>query len=75
VADRLPSVRAKDVVAALQRAGFGLERQKGSHVILREPVTKRMTVVPMHPGDFPRPLLLAILKQAGISVEEFRELL
>jgi predicted RNA binding protein YcfA (HicA-like mRNA interferase family) len=34
-----------------------------------------MTVVPMHPGDFPRPLLSAILKQAGISVEEFRELL
>jgi hypothetical protein len=49
-----------------------LERLKGSHVILREPATKRMTVVPMHPGEFPRPLLQTILKQAGLSVEEFR---
>jgi predicted RNA binding protein YcfA (HicA-like mRNA interferase family) len=63
------------VVAALQRAGFLMERQRGSHLVLREPVTKRMTVVPMHPGEFPRPLLFAILKQAGISVEKFRELL
>jgi predicted RNA binding protein YcfA (HicA-like mRNA interferase family) len=75
VVERLPSVRAKDVVAALQRAGFVVERQKGSHVILREPASKRMTVVPMHPGEFPRPLLQTILKQAGLSVEEFRKLL
>jgi predicted RNA binding protein YcfA (HicA-like mRNA interferase family) len=52
-----------------------VERLKGSRVILREPATKRMTVVPMHPGEFPRPLLQTILKQAGLSVEEFRKLL
>jgi hypothetical protein len=46
-----------------QRAGFVVERQKGSHVI------------PMHPGEFPRPLLQTILKQAGLSVEDFRKLL
>ena len=40
-----------------------------------EPATKRMTVLPMHPGEFPRPLLQTILKQAGLSVEEFRKLL
>jgi predicted RNA binding protein YcfA (HicA-like mRNA interferase family) len=52
-----------------------VERQKGSHVILREPASKRMTVVPMHPGEFPRPLLQTSLKQAGVPVEEFRKLL
>jgi predicted RNA binding protein YcfA (HicA-like mRNA interferase family) len=75
VAERLPSVRAKDLLKALQRAGFVLERQKGSHAVLREPTTKRMTVVPMHPGELPRSLLQTILKQAGISGEEFRALL
>jgi predicted RNA binding protein YcfA (HicA-like mRNA interferase family) len=75
VVERLPSVRAKDFVATLQRAGFVLERQKGSHIILREPVSKRMTVVSMHPGEFPRPLLQTILKQAGLSVGDFRKLL
>jgi predicted RNA binding protein YcfA (HicA-like mRNA interferase family) len=34
-----------------------------------------ITVVPMHPGEFPRPLLQTILKQAGVPVEEFRKLL
>jgi predicted RNA binding protein YcfA (HicA-like mRNA interferase family) len=52
-----------------------VERQKGSHIILREPASRRMTVVPMHPGEFPRPLLQTILKQAGVSIEQFRELL
>jgi predicted RNA binding protein YcfA (HicA-like mRNA interferase family) len=75
VVERLPSVRAKDVLKALERAGFVLERQKGSHAILREPTSKRMTVVPVHPGEFPRSLLQTILKQAGISIEDFRELL
>jgi predicted RNA binding protein YcfA (HicA-like mRNA interferase family) len=75
VVERLPSVRAKDVTRALQRAGFVVERQKGSHIILREPASRRMTVVPMHPGEFPRPLLQTILKQAGVSIEQFRELL
>ena len=75
MAERLPSVRAKDLLKALQRAGFVLDRQKGSHAVLREPTTKRTTVVPMHPGELLRSLLQTILQQAGISVEEFRALL
>lgn len=72
---RLPSLRAKDVITALERAGFVVQRQKGSHVVLRNPATRHTTVVPVHPGEFPRPLLRVILKQANLSDIELRKLL
>ena len=74
-ASRLPSLTAREVVRALERAGFILQRQKGSHAAFRHPQTKRMTVVPMHAGDVKRPLLKLIIAQTGLSEEEFRALL
>jgi predicted RNA binding protein YcfA (HicA-like mRNA interferase family) len=71
---RLPNLRAKQIIKALERAGFVFERQKGSHVTLRHPETKHTTVVPLHPGEFSRPLLKLILKQSGLSEDEFRNL-
>jgi predicted RNA binding protein YcfA (HicA-like mRNA interferase family) len=69
---RLPGVLAKDIVRALERAGFEFDRQKGSHVTLRHPVTMRTTVVPMHGGEFPRWLLKRIIKEAGLTEDQFR---
>ena len=59
----------------LEAAGFVFQRQKGSHATFRHPETKRTTVVPMHVGDVKRPLLKMILQQAGLTEEEFRDLL
>ena len=72
---RLPGVQAKDIVRALEHAGFEFERQKGSHVTLRNPDTTRTTVVPMHAGEFPRWLLKRIIKEAGLTEEKFRHYL
>jgi len=72
---RLPSLDAKDVVRALERAGFVFQRQKGSHATYRHPETKRTTVVPIHGGDIKRPLLKMIIQQTGLTEEEFRDLL
>jgi len=72
---RLPGVQAKDIVRALERAGFDFERQKGSHITLRNPVTLRTTVVPMHGGEFPRWLLKGIIKEAGLTEDQFRHFL
>jgi len=72
---RLPGVQAKDIVRVLERAGFEFERQKGSHVTLRNPVTTRTTVVPMHSGEFPRWLLKQIIKEAGLTEDQFRHFL
>jgi predicted RNA binding protein YcfA (HicA-like mRNA interferase family) len=75
MSERFPSVSAKDVVRVLQRAGFAFQRQKGSHVTLRDPESRRTVVVPMHTGDIKRPLLKAILQQAELGEDEFRSLL
>jgi predicted RNA binding protein YcfA (HicA-like mRNA interferase family) len=72
---RLPNVSAKDAIRALERAGFVFQRQRGSHATLRHPVSRRTIVVPIHGGDLKRPLLKAILQQAGIGEAEFRALL
>jgi predicted RNA binding protein YcfA (HicA-like mRNA interferase family) len=72
---RLPNLRPKEVVAALKRYGFEETHQKGSHLYLISSDKKRMTSVPIHPGDLHRGLLKQILKQAGISESDFRELI
>jgi len=72
---RLPTVKPRQVVRALKRAGFEEHHQRGSHLYLRHPDSRLMTSVPMHPGDLPKGTLRAILRQVEISVEEFIELL
>jgi len=65
--------KAKDVLRRLQRAGFEVRRQSGSHVVLRH-ADGRQTYVAMHARDVPSGTFRAILKQAGLSEEEFRSL-
>jgi len=73
---RLPSLTARKVVRALNRAGFVEDRQKGSHLILIHPETKARTVVPVHPGrTIKEPLLRAIVRDANLSIDEFIKLL
>jgi predicted RNA binding protein YcfA (HicA-like mRNA interferase family) len=73
---RLPSCTAHDVDRALRKEGFVVAHQKGSHRYYAEPATGRIiTTVPIHPGDLPRWLLKRIIKDAGLTEEEFRELL
>ena len=73
----LPVLTANEVIRGLKKAGFAFDRQaKGSHEIWYNPATKRRTTVPNHPGvDIRKGTLKAILKEAGISVEEFMELI
>jgi len=74
---KLPVLTAVQVIRGLKKAGFVFDRQaKGSHEVWYNPVTKRRTTVPNHPGsDIPKGTLKAILKQAGLSVEEFLKLI
>jgi predicted RNA binding protein YcfA (HicA-like mRNA interferase family) len=72
---RLPTPRPREVVAALKRVGFVEHHQKGSHLYLWHPERRVMTSIPMHSGDLHRGLFKAILKQTGLSEDQFRELL
>ncbi len=73
---KVPSLSSRDVIRKLKNAGFVFDRQaKGSHEIWYNPITKRRTVIPNHPGvDIPKGTLLAIVKEAGLSFEEFQKL-
>jgi len=72
----LPVVSGPEAIRALKKAGFLVDHTTGSHAILRHPVTKRRAVVPIHGGrDLRKGTLSHILKDAGLTVEEFIELL
>jgi predicted RNA binding protein YcfA (HicA-like mRNA interferase family) len=72
---KLPVVSARETLAALLRAGFVKRRITGGHHILRHPISRRVAVVPLHTGDLHVGTLASILDQAGLTVEEFIELL
>jgi predicted RNA binding protein YcfA (HicA-like mRNA interferase family) len=65
--------KAREILARLQRAGFVVRRQSGSHLVVSHP-DGRQTYVAMHPGDVPTGTFRAILRQAGLSEEDFKNL-
>ena len=70
--EKLPVLKAKEVVRALQRAGFYVHHQTGSHARFLHPVKTELGVtVPIHAKDVPPTLLRRILKQAALSDDEF----
>lgn len=72
---RLPIVDFRTLDGALQRLGFALIRQKGSHVFYRH-TDGRTTTVPQHPNrDIARPLLREILREIELSPVQFAEIL
>ena len=71
----LPAVKPREAIRALERAGFVARRQTGSHVYLNNPVTRKRSVVAMHNRDLTTGMLHAIIQQAGLTVDEFIELL
>jgi Predicted periplasmic or secreted lipoprotein len=72
---KLPLITPQKIIKVLERKGFVLDRIRGSHHIYYHPETKRRVVMPLHKRDLPKGTLLEILKQAGISKEELRDLL
>ena len=70
----LPRISGRECVKALEKAGFVLRRQEGSHIILRRNEPFAQLVVPDY-KELDRGTLRAIIRQAAISVEEFTNLL
>lgn len=70
---RLPVVSGLELVRALQRLGYEVARQSGSHVSLRCPGRPPLTI-PMH-ATIARGTLRSILRAAGLSVDELVDLL
>ncbi|MFZ5911213.1 MAG: type II toxin-antitoxin system HicA family toxin [Chloroflexota bacterium] len=70
---KLPVLKPRQVIAALEKAGFRQVRQKGSHVQFKR--GNLLVTVPNHPGDLNPGVLKSILRQAQMSADEFQALL
>jgi predicted RNA binding protein YcfA (HicA-like mRNA interferase family) len=71
----LPRISGREAVAAFRRLGYEVDRQKGSHIILRlgQPPHRRLTI-PDH-REIAKGTLRSLIREAGITVEEFSLLL
>lgn len=73
---RLPVLNGREVIRALERAGFVLDEIEGSHhVLIHESMARRVSV-PVHGGRDLKPgTLRGIIRDAGLTVDEFVALL
>lgn len=71
---KLPRLSGRECIKALEKNGFYTVRQKGSHVVLRKNEPFYQLVVPDH-KELDIGTLRAIIKQSGMSVEEFMKLI
>ncbi len=69
---KLPVLSGAELVSLLEKNGFLVVRQKGSHTSLRKDLYR--TVVPLH-DELAKGTLLAILKQCGLSREELKNMI
>ncbi len=70
---RLPMISGDDLVRTLRKAGYEWDHTEGSHMILLNPAGRRLSV-PRH-RELGRGILTKLIKQAGLTREEFLELL
>lgn len=72
---RLPRIKGKELIRALERAGFTIDRTRGSHVFLKH-FDGRATAVPVHSGETLGPgLLRAILRDVEMTAQDLTKLL
>jgi predicted RNA binding protein YcfA (HicA-like mRNA interferase family) len=71
----LPRISGREVIKALRKIGYEQDRQRGSHVVLRQAAEPhRRVVVPDH-KEVAKGTLGAIIKQVGLTVGEFKKLI
>jgi len=72
---RLPVVSGRQAVSAFRKLGYEMDRQHGSHLILRQDVSPhRRLTVPDH-KELAKGTLRKLIREAGLTVEEFASLL
>lgn len=70
---KLPALKAREVIRLLEDVGFYEVRQRGSHLQLKR--GNLLVTIPVHSGDLHPGTLRSIIRQAGMTVEEFLMLL
>ena len=70
---RLPVCSGQDAIRAFQKLGYQVDHQTGSHIVLRHPQMRRLTV-PNH-RELAKGTLRALIREAGLTKDEFVNLL
>jgi predicted RNA binding protein YcfA (HicA-like mRNA interferase family) len=70
---QIPTISGKDAIKALTKLGYEFARQRGSHVRLKHPERPPATI-PVK-GELSIGTMLSIIRQAGLTVDEFLKLL
>ncbi|MDW7728263.1 MAG: type II toxin-antitoxin system HicA family toxin [Candidatus Methanoperedens sp.] len=68
---KLPVVSGNEAVKALSKAGFYIHHQKGSHIVLKKDGAPDMRVVVPNHKEIKRGMLRSIIRDAGLTVDEF----
>ncbi|MES1241135.1 MAG: type II toxin-antitoxin system HicA family toxin [Acidobacteriota bacterium] len=72
---KLPLVSGREAVRALAKIGYERDRQRGSHIVLRQVAEPhRRLTVPDH-DEIAKGTLRSIIRESGLTVEEFVDLL
>jgi predicted RNA binding protein YcfA (HicA-like mRNA interferase family) len=75
VSDKLPAVKPRELIRALEKVGWRLDRTRGSHHILVHPMLRKVVPVPVHNRDLKPGTLAGILRSTGLTRNELHELL
>jgi predicted RNA binding protein YcfA (HicA-like mRNA interferase family) len=71
----LPRISGREVVKTLRGVGYEFDRQRGSHIVLRQTAEPHRRVVVHDHDEVAKGTLRAIIRQVGLTVDEFRGLL
>jgi predicted RNA binding protein YcfA (HicA-like mRNA interferase family) len=73
---KLPVIKPRQAIKAFQKAGWYIDHQTGSHIIMCPEDNRAVTLsIPRHERDMPKGLLSGLIKDAGLTYEEFIKLL
>lgn len=75
MSDKLPAIKPRELVRALEKHGWELARVRGSHYIMRHPTDRRTVLVPVHNRDLKTGTLRGVMRRVDLSSEELRRLL
>lgn len=75
MSDKLPVIKPRQLILALEKAGWQLDRTRGSHHIMVNPLIRKAVPVPLHNRDLKPGTLVAILRSTGLTRDQLRDLL
>lgn len=71
----IPVLKPQQVIKIFEKLGFYIKRQKGSHLIMiKDDNPIHQPVIPIHRKDLTRATLRSIIRQSGLTTEEFNRL-